>query len=391
MIELLLLFGIGWLIFSRVSGGDRLGREKTPQQHIAFLVRYMRQHAITPAQLGEAWDSVPDLAPAPKSPIGAMVLFVLGGVLVFAGVGVYTSMFWEVMSPAMRVLVTLGVGFALSVFSVVAMKEGKYKQAILPLILLAAAFECCGWFVLLHELFPSSQNMYKATLFCFSVMALQQGAVFYTFRRDALALTAILFAYGALQSALALAGVGDKYAALLLGGSMVATASALQRTPQERISSLLFLLGGMWFNGGIFLMLADVTHASMASLVTGMSLISGGYAMRLERQPGLSALGFLVGSLVFYMGLFDEVRHTPLEVLFLGVAVAMMYVAARVQSSPLLVTSTLAILSFIGYYTWEYFMNSAGWPIALIIMGTALLGVGSAALKLKRKYGTQKR
>lgn len=395
MIEILLLGALGWAIFaksesplSRISG---MMNKKTPQEHLSFLVGYMREQGLTLEQLGAAWNATPVVANELKpkrstGDIASTVMFFLGATFVFAGIGVYISMFWDSMSSFMRIVVTLGVGFGLSLYSVVAMKEGKYPKAILPLIMIAAVIETGGWFVFLHEMFPQGDDWRKAALFCFGIMALQQAVVFHTFRRDSLAFTAIAFAYGALQMALDIAGMRDEHIALLLGGSMVYSAYVLDKTPHRALSAVFYFFGGLWFNTGVFVVLERATSLSLATIITGISIFSLGNAMRHADEHKLAGLGFFFGSAMFYAGLFDEVRHTPLELLYFGVAVALMYGSALLQSRALLATSVLAMLGFIGYYTSEYFMNSVGWPVALIIMGIAFLGVGSMAIRVKRKY-----
>jgi Predicted membrane protein (DUF2157) len=394
-IGLLILAAIGWAIFAKTDAplarfwGGR--DKKSPEEHISFLTQYMRTHAITLEQVTHGLTRLPPVAETPDAKrssgdIAAKAMFFLGAVFVFAGIGVYISMFWDSMSSFMRIFVTLGVGIALSVFSVVVMKEGKYPKAILPLIVMAALVETGGWFVFLHEMFPQGDDWRKAALFCFGVMTLQQALVFHTFRRDSLAFTAIAFGYASLQLVLDIAGMKDEHAALLLGGSMVFSAHVLTRSPHRALSAPFFFFGGLWFNTGIFVVIEQATDMQMASIVAGLTLFSLGYGMRHAEEDKLAGLGFFFGSALFYSGLFDAVHHTPLELLYFAVAVALMYGSALLHSRALLATSVLALLGFIGYYTSEYFMNSASWPIALIIMGIAFLGVGSMAVKIKRKY-----
>jgi hypothetical protein len=62
----------------------------------------------------------------------------------------------------------------------------------------------------------------------------------------------------------------------------------------------------------------------------------------------------------------------------------MLYVCVVLESRAMLLTTVLAMLSFIGYFSSEYFADSLGWPITLVLMGVAFLGVGAIALKVKR-------
>ncbi|MGC2166261.1 MAG: hypothetical protein WA632_09635, partial [Gallionella sp.] len=55
------------------------------------------------------------------------------------------------------------------------------------------------------------------------------------------------------------------------------------------------------------------------------------------------------------------------------------------QSRALLFTTVVAMLGFISFYTAKHFANSLGWPITLVLLGVAFLGVGTIAMKLKQK------
>jgi hypothetical protein len=85
-----------------------------------------------------------------------------------------------------------------------------------------------------------------------------------------------------------------------------------------------------------------------------------------------------------YAGLFDLVQNTPVELIYLAVTASMLYVCVVLESRAMLLTTVLAMLGFIGYFSSEYFADSLGWPITLVLMGVAFLGVGAIALKVKR-------
>ncbi len=63
----------------------------------------------------------------------------------------------------------------------------------------------------------------------------------------------------------------------------------------------------------------------------------------------------------------------------------MLYACVALQSRALLVTTVVAMLGFIGYYTAKHFANSLGWPVTLVVMGVAFLAVGAIALRVKRR------
>ena len=74
-----------------------------------------------------------------------------------------------------------------------------------------------------------------------------------------------------------------------------------------------------------------------------------------------------------------------LVLLYFAVTAAMLYACVRLQSRALLLTTVLAMLGFIGYFTAEHFVDSLGWPISLVLMGVAFIGVGTLAMRIKRQ------
>jgi hypothetical protein len=93
-----------------------------------------------------------------------------------------------------------------------------------------------------------------------------------------------------------------------------------------------------------------------------------------ERYSRLIALGYFVGSMMAYAGLFDLVQNTSIELIYLAVTASALYACVVLESRALLLTTVLAMLGFIGYFSAEYFSDSLGWPITLVLMGVDFLG-----------------
>ena len=43
------------------------------------------------------------------------------------------------------------------------------------------------------------------------------------------------------------------------------------------------------------------------------------------------------------------------------------------------------MLSYIGYFSAKHFVDSLGWPVTLVLMGIAFLGIGTIAIKSKER------
>lgn len=97
---------------------------------------------------------------------------------------------------------------------------------------------------------------------------------------------------------------------------------------------------------------------------------------------------YFVRSAAMLAALFSLLRHTAVEILFLGAARGLVFVSTWVKSRTLLLVGTVAILSYIGYFTSENFADAVGWPIALMLFGLLLIGLSALAFRINRKYIT---
>jgi hypothetical protein len=48
----------------------------------------------------------------------------------------------------------------------------------------------------------------------------------------------------------------------------------------------------------------------------------------------------------------------------------------------MLVVSVFGLIGYLSYFTYEYFANVIGWPVAMIVMGMVMIGVSAYAYKL---------
>ena len=316
----------------------------------------------------------------------AKTLFVyLGSIFILAGVGTYIGMFWGSMGSAMRIFVTLGVGYILLLVLVSALHENKYPRAVGPLTFAMAFMMVIGWFVLIDEIFPSTTDWQGVVLFVTGIMAVHMGVLFGKYRRTLFAAFGLIFGYGFMQVGLDMAGMSYAYIAIVLGTSLFLVGTALEKTPQRVLTELALLIGSFWLNGGLFDVIAKATAANWASLIIGISLVFTAYGLhKADKYPRLIGLGYLLGSAMLYAGLFDLVQDTPFELLYLAVTASILYACVVLQSRALLLTTVLAMLSFIGYFTAKHFVDSLGWPITLVLTGIVFLGVGMIAIRVKR-------
>ncbi|MBI5005600.1 MAG: DUF2157 domain-containing protein [Nitrosomonadales bacterium] len=375
----------GWPLLAGILGASSVTDKPGA---LNSIVQLMRKYDITPAEVEAALRAPAAAVPAPRSrgDVARTLFTYLGAIFILAGIGTYIGTFWESMGGVMRVFMTLGVGYILLVVMVSALREDKYPKLILPLVLASVLMMTGGWFVLIHEVFPRGDNWRLAVLAVFGVMALHQGALLAKLRLTVLAFTALFFVYGFMQVGLDMLDLPFAWIAIILGASLFVVGTALEKTPFHVLAEPALLIATIWLNSGLFDRIAVATTASWAGLVTGVCVMFAAYGMhKSERYPRLAGLGYFVGSVMAYSGLFDLVGNTAFELAYLAVAASMLYACVVLQSRALLFTTVVAMLGFIGYYTAKHFANSLGWPITLVLMGVAFLAVGTIALRVKRR------
>jgi hypothetical protein len=376
----------GWPLVAATLGLSSVTDKPGALNHIKQL---MNTYGIVPAEVEAAFAapaSAEDLSSKrSKGDIARTLFTYLGAIFILAGVGTYIGTFWGTMGSIMRVLVTLGTGYVLLIVLVAALHEQRYPRLVLPMTLASIFMLTSGWYVLLDEMYPASSNWRGATLFVFGVMAIHQGALFGKYRRTVLAFPSLFFIYGFMHVGLDLLGLEMAYIAIVLGASLFLVGAALEKTAHRVLSEIALLFGVCWLNSGLFDRIAMFTSGNWAGLIIGISVMLTAYGLhKSERYPRLIALGYFVGSLMAYAGLFDLVQGTAVELIYLAVTASVLYGCVVLESRALLLTTVIAMLGFIGYYSTEYFTNSLGWPVTLVLMGVAFLGVGAIALKVKR-------
>ena len=79
------------------------------------------------------------------------------------------------------------------------------------------------------------------------------------------------------------------------------------------------------------------------------------------------------------------VHKTSYELLYFAVTASMLYACVILQSRAQLQTTVLARIGYIGYFTAQHFVDSLGWPISLVLMGVAFMGVSTLAMRVRRQ------
>ncbi|HVH26549.1 MAG TPA: DUF2157 domain-containing protein [Vicinamibacterales bacterium] len=297
------------------------------------IVALARLHGLTASEIADAIGAPPPPQTQRARSVLVHVLGVLGGTFVFAGIGVFIALQWSEMNSASRVVVTLGSGLVAFVLAVLATRDPRFDKATAPMFLIAAALEPTGMLVAFDE-YGSGGDWRLASLTISGTIAVQFAAATRSVQRSTPLFVTILFATLFWWTTLDLLDVDDTVIAVVLGAAMLLAAVGVDRTAHRTITPVWYLFGA-----GLFL-----------------------------------------------YGLFDAVRRTPLEVLFVAVAAAFVYASVVLRTRTLLFVATLAILAYTGWFTGEHFADSIGWPLALVLFGMFMIGLSALAFRIDRDY-----
>lgn len=297
------------------------------------IVALAKHNQITLDEIAKAFNASEIQSEKPSPSVLSKLFGYIGGIFVFAGIAVFISMYWDDFGSAARVIVTLGTGLIAFVMGLVCLTDAKYERAATPLFLMASLLQPTGILVMLHE-YSSGGDARHGLLFMAAYMLIQQGSAFWAKGRTVLAFSAILF--------------------------------------------------GCIFFANLFDIL-DINE-KLIGVVIGTSLLFIAYALNQSKHIAIAAFWYFIGSVVQLWSVFETVKHSALEPLYLGVCALMIFISTYVRSRTLLLVGTLAMLLYIGYYTAKHFANTVGWPIALVLIGIALIALSSLAVKLNNKY-----
>ncbi|QQG37230.1 MAG: DUF2157 domain-containing protein [Micavibrio aeruginosavorus] len=260
------------------------------------------------------------------------VLGYLGAAFIFCGLALFISMKWDDLNSPARVIITYGPGLMAFVLGIITLKDERFIRASTPLFLKSALLLPTGMFVYLQE-YAEGDDSQLAALIVFGLLAMQFIATFKVFPRTSLLFFGFLFWNASVGILMDRANVPGDALGIGLGLSIMATAWSMDTTVHRPIAPFFYFLG---------------------------------------------SVGLL-------WSVFDAVEGTPADVGFLAAAVGMMFLSVRMHSRTLLIVSTFSLLGYLGYFTGEYFADTIGWPVALMLMGFMLIAISYWAVKLGRQ------
>jgi len=300
---------------------------------LAEVVDIIKRHNLSLADISSALEGGQDFKARTSSSILSRLFGYVGGIFIFVGLAIYVGMKWDDLNSAGRILLTLGSGFCAFVMALVCTTDQRVERAATPLFLVAALLQPTGIIVMLNEYSRGGDPAY-GLLFMNAVMAIQQGCVFWAKQRAVLALSTIVFALG------------------------------------------------------FFTIAFDLMHIDhdLIGVTIGASLMCVAWSLDTSRHKSIAPLCYFFGSIVFLSAAYHWLRHSLIEVLFLGLACGCIFISTVARSRTLLLVGTLALIGYLGDYIAEHFAHNLNAPLLVMLVGFLLIALGVVAVQINNRY-----
>lgn len=314
------------------------------------------QGLITKDEMAAAYDAGTrgDSKLAETQRVGiSSILYYVGGAIVFLGISVLVGQHWKALTDATKILSTLGSGIAAYLAGLFLSRNKRLEIASQAFYLISALVTPLG----LHV--------------AFDVAGLDAGS----------------------------AGVQS-----LISGILLVTYLLSYVVHRRTVFTLFNVIFGTW----LFFSFTSVLVGSHPKswwdfsgfwwdfcayrvLCTGLAYGFLGYAFKDTSQRALT--GALYGFGVFYflgaalaLGNWKPNQNIFWELAFPGLVFGVMFLSVHLKSKAFLTFGSLYLMTYIMKITTEYFKDSLGWPLALVVTGLGLIGIGYLHVNLKQRY-----
>lgn len=277
----------------------------------------------------------------------SQLLYYIGGGIIFIGIAILIGQNWASLDSAMRILLTAGIGASFFINAVLA-RHGKETSRL-------------------------------AQAFFFAAGLLLPLGISVTF--DA---AGLLMREPGVQTAAAL---------ILFSGFLAAFAMY-----KESVLLLFTIIFGTWLYGALTGLLDDHVlrfdwrFECYRSLVIFVSYLSLGYHYFLyHKRPairgwllGIGAFGTLAVTLA--LGGWKPNQSLFWEFFYPFITFGFIYWSTSLKSKAVLFFGASALVGYLGKITSEYFADSIGWPLTLVLLGFIIILIGYWAVYINKKY-----
>lgn len=270
------------------------------------------------------------------------MLYVLGAVIVITGVGFFVAQIWDDIGSFGRIAVTLGLGLLIAAIGSMLLKQ-KPEDNIGPIFhFIGGMLIPGGAIVTLSELEVDFVSLWPVAI---------------TF--------GVIFAFYLLLNAIHKHPILTFFAIANGTAFIYLLVEAMVEGPYYRHEDLYAYL----------------------TMVIGASYLFLAHAFREGWNKHLIGALYFFGSGGFLGAAFSQVFDSvPWQLFYFLIVLGGLFLSVYMKSRSILVMGTLFLIAHVSYITSEYFADSLGWPISLVILGFVFIGLGYASVTINKKY-----
>jgi hypothetical protein len=271
------------------------------------------------------------------------MLYVLGAAIVVIGVVIFAAQIWDDIGAFGRILITLGFGLLFTASGVVLSRTK-------PGDVIGSVFYAIGGLLI-----PGGSMVTLYEVFSF----------------DLASLWPVVFTFGGIFLFYLLLN-------LTLRNIVLTLFSVFNGTAFVYFLVSAMLEGALYRHGDIYAYL---------TMVVGLAYMLLAYSFKDGWNRKLSGVLYFLGSVGFLGAGFSRVFESELwQMFYFLLVIGGLFLSAHIRNRGVLVASTLFLIAHVSYITSEYFADSLGWPISLIILGFVFIGLGYISITINKKY-----
>ncbi|MEK7095494.1 MAG: DUF2157 domain-containing protein [Patescibacteria group bacterium] len=276
------------------------------------------------------------------------VFYAIGGVIAVIGVAILVAQNWEEIGFAGRILVTLGISLVAYVVGLV-MRSPESRVLSQVMFTISVALAPMGTFILLQE--ADVNFTLNVQILISLVLAVIYGVALLISKRNILSIFTLAFLtwtyFAVVLKIFDIENLRDmdilKWTVMILG-----------------FSYLLIAYGYGVLSKRATDMIDRREKSGIKSILYGLGTI------------GVLGAGISIG------GAFD--------LIFIAFIFAFFYGSVYLKSTGILILASLFLIGHIIKLTARYFIDSINWPVALIITGFVVIGIGYLTYYLNKKF-----
>ena len=123
----------------------------------------------------------------------------------------------------------------------------------------------------------------------------------------------------------------------------------------------------------------------------GLSYLLVGHSIMKDTKNVLSNVMFTFGSLFFlgsalFLGGWEPDQNIFWEIIFPGLAFGIIFLSTYLRRLVFLIIGSGSLVVYILKITSQYFTETLGWPLSLMLVGLSLIAIGYLFVHINKKY-----